>query len=75
MNDRCSPRQDLSYYAAKRTPPAAAALPALHLVRLLDQLRERIELLHYCLRTEEAAGPWRRAMSVDPSHAATPKCQ
>jgi hypothetical protein len=33
---------------------AEVDMPPLKSVRLLDQLRERIRLLHYSLRTEEA---------------------
>ncbi len=36
-------------------------LPPLRSVRLLDQVRERIRLLHYSLRTEEAYVHWCRA--------------
>ena len=44
-----------------RPVAATAALPPLKSVRLLDQLRERIRLLHYSLRTEEAYVYWARA--------------
>lgn len=40
--------------AVLRPSDAHAARPPLKSVRLLDQLRERIRLLHYSLRTEEA---------------------
>ena len=43
-----------------RPRPVAEALPALHSVRLLDRLRERIRLLHYSRRTEEAYVHWCR---------------
>ena len=44
-----------------RPVAATAALPPLKSARLLDQLRERIRLLHYSLRTEEAYVYWARA--------------
>jgi hypothetical protein len=44
-----------------RPVAATAALPPLKSVRLLDQVRERIRLLHYSLRTEEAYVCWARA--------------
>ncbi len=40
--------------AALRTVGPEVVLPPLKSVRLLDQLRERIRLLHDSLRTEEA---------------------
>jgi integron integrase len=42
-------------------PQACGSLPALHSVRLLDQLRERIRYMHYTRRTEEAYVFWCRA--------------
>ena len=39
----------------------APSLPGLKSVRLLDQVRERIRLLHYSLRTEEVYVHWIRA--------------
>lgn len=47
--------------AATRPQPAAPRLPALQSTRLLDQVRERIRLLHYSRRTEEAYVHWTRA--------------
>lgn len=47
--------------ASLRPVDPAVALPPLTSVRLLDQLRERIRLLHYSLRTEEAYVCWARA--------------
>ncbi len=47
--------------AALRPVDPAVGLPPLKSVRLLDQLRERIRLLHYSLRTEEAYVYWARA--------------
>ncbi len=44
-----------------RPVASAVALPPLKSGRLLDQLRERIRLLHYSLRTEEAYVYWARA--------------
>ncbi|MGJ7488019.1 phage integrase N-terminal SAM-like domain-containing protein [Variovorax sp. LT2P21] len=41
--------------------PATQALPPLQSPRLLDQVRERILLLHYSRRTEEAYVHWVRA--------------
>lgn len=41
--------------------PPAAALPPLQAIRLLDQLRERIRMLHYSRRTEQAYVHWCRA--------------
>jgi integron integrase len=53
---------------AHTTPPRAQLrpkpiidLPPLRAVRLLDQLRERIRMLHYSLRTEHAYSHWCRA--------------
>ena len=46
---------------APRPVDPGVALPPLKSVRLLDQLRERIRLLHYSLRTEEAYVYWARA--------------
>jgi hypothetical protein len=36
-----------------RPSPTSRALPALRSTKLLDQLRERIRLLHYSRRTED----------------------
>ncbi len=47
--------------ATLRPAPALPPLPALHSVKLLDRLRERIRLLHYSRRTEEAYVHWARA--------------
>lgn len=47
--------------AALRPAPAAPALPALRSTKVLDRLRERIRLLHYSRRTEEAYLHWCRA--------------
>jgi len=47
--------------AALRPALAHAPLRALHSTRLLDQLRERIRLLHYSRRTEEAYVYWCRS--------------
>jgi hypothetical protein len=44
--------------AALRPALALAPLPALRSTRLLDQIRERIRLLHYSRRTEEAYVYW-----------------
>lgn len=46
---------------AVRPKSAAQRLPALQSTRLLDQVRERIRLLHYSRRTEEAYVHWIRA--------------
>ena len=46
---------------AVRPEPAAPVLPPLQSPRLLDQVRERIRLLHYSRRTEEAYVYWVRA--------------
>ncbi len=43
-----------------RSRAAAAPLPPLRAVRLLDQLRERIRLMHYSLRTEQVYVHWCR---------------
>jgi integron integrase len=45
--------------ALRPAPPVN--LPPLQAVRLLDQLRERIRMLHYSLRTEQAYLYWCRA--------------
>ncbi len=50
--------------AALRTVGPKVVLPPLKSVRLLDQLRERIRLLRYSLRTEEAYVYWARPSSV-----------
>jgi site-specific recombinase XerD len=42
-------------------PALPVNLPPLQAVRLLDQLRERIRMLHYSLRTEQAYLYWCRA--------------
>ena len=47
--------------AALRPPRPAPPLPALRSTKVLDQLRERIRLLHYSRRTEEAYLYWCRA--------------
>jgi len=47
--------------AALRPAPAPHALPALRSAKVLDRLRERIRLLHYSRRTEEAYVHWCRA--------------
>nr|WP_326541720.1 integron integrase [Pseudorhodoferax sp.] len=41
--------------------PPTAPLPALRAVKLLDRLRERIRLMHYSRRTEDAYVYWCRA--------------
>jgi hypothetical protein len=46
---------------ALRPVDPGVALPPLKSVRQLDQLRERIRLLHYSLRTEEDYVYWARA--------------
>lgn len=43
-----------------RPAPSAALLP-LRSVRVLDQLRERLRLMHYSLRTEEVYAYWLKA--------------
>lgn len=47
--------------AGLRPAPVVHPLPALQSTRLLDQLRERIRLLHYSRRTEDAYVHWCRA--------------
>ena len=48
---------------ALRSPLPAVALPPLRAVEVLDQLRERVRLLHYSRRTEEACVVhWCRAL-------------
>lgn len=42
-------------------PAPVVELPALRAVRLLDQMRERLRMLHYSLRTEEAYLHWCKA--------------
>lgn len=42
-------------------PASVVALPPLRAVRLLDQLRERLRMVHYSLRTEQAYLHWVRA--------------
>ena len=42
-------------------PSAPVNLPPLRAVRLLDQLRERVRMLHYSRRTEQAYLYWSRA--------------
>ncbi len=44
-----------------RPAPVTPALPALRSIRILDQLRKRIRLLHYSCRIEEAYVHWCRA--------------
>ena len=44
-----------------RPATQASPLPALRSIRVLDQLRERIRMLHYSRRTEEAYVHWCRA--------------
>ncbi len=52
----------LPFTAPRTRPPASAApLPALRSVKLMDRLRERIRLMHYSRRTEEAYVFWCRA--------------
>lgn len=46
---------------ASLRPSADNALPPLKAGKLLDQLRERIRMLHYSLRTEQAYAHWCRA--------------
>lgn len=52
-------RQPQPRSALKPLPPVN--LPPLQAVRLLDQLRERIRMLHYSVRTEQAYLHWCRA--------------
>jgi integron integrase len=47
--------------AVDRRPSLAPALAPLRSVRLLDQVRERVRLLHYSRRTEQAYVQWCRA--------------
>ena len=48
---------------ALRSPLPSVALPPLRAVEVLDQLRERVRLLHYSRRTEEACVVhWCRAL-------------
>jgi integrase len=47
--------------AQLRPTPTAAPQPPLHSPRLLDRVRERVRLLHYSRRTEEAYVHWSRA--------------
>ena len=42
-------------------PTAPVNLPSRRAVRLLDQLRERVRMLHYSRRTEQAYLYWSRA--------------
>lgn len=42
-------------------PARAVQLPPLRSVRVLDQLRERLRLMHYSLRTEEVYVYWTKA--------------
>ena len=42
-------------------PAPAAVLPPLRSVRVMDQLRERLRLMHYSLRTEEVYSYWLKA--------------
>jgi integrase len=56
-----SPDVAIHHRAALRPQQPAAALPALCSTRVLDQLRERIRLLHYSRRTEDAYVYWCRA--------------
>ena len=51
----------IHHRAALRPPRPAPQLPALRSTKVLDQLRERIRLLHYSRRTEEAYVHWCRA--------------
>jgi hypothetical protein len=55
------PASDVAADVHESAEAAAPALPALRSVRLLDRLRERIRLLHYSRRTEEAYVHWCRA--------------
>jgi site-specific recombinase XerD len=48
-------------HSAGRPPAARVALAPLRSVRVLDQLRERIRLMHHSRRTEEACVHWCRA--------------
>jgi integron integrase len=50
-----------SVLPVRRSGAALAAPPALRSTKILDQLRERIRLLHYSRRTEEAYVHWCRA--------------
>jgi len=45
----------------RHAPPTAPTLPPLQAPRLLDQLRERIRLLHYSRSTEDAYVHWCKA--------------
>jgi hypothetical protein len=54
---RAGPRR-----ALLRPSPVAEALPALHSVRLLDRIRERIRLLQFSHLTEEACVHWCRTL-------------
>lgn len=56
-------RLELAQPAVPRAQPSApdAAPPPLRAVKLLDQVRERVRMLHYSRRTEEAYVHWCRA--------------
>jgi integron integrase len=51
----------LAVSRAALRPPVRPELPPLQATRLLDRLRERVRLLHYSRRTEEAYLYWCRA--------------
>jgi len=53
--------KDCANRAAARPEVAAQVLPPLQSPRLLDQVRERIRLMHYSRRTEQAYVHWVRA--------------
>jgi len=48
-------------FSPRPSPSSAPALVPLRSVRLLDQIRERVRLLHYSRRTEQAYVQWTRA--------------
>lgn len=54
-------RSDSPPRATLRPTPVSASLPPLRSTRVLDQLRERLRLMHYSLRTEEVYVYWVKA--------------
>jgi integron integrase len=54
-------RTELPPRGTLRPTPVAAALPPLRATRVLGQLRERLRLMHYSLRTEEVYVYWVKA--------------
>ena len=54
-------------------PRSSPDLPPLRATRVLDQLRERLRLMHYSQRTEETSVYWVKALSASTGCGTLPR--